>query len=570
MTDAETLAILQFLEETRTLGLSALGVETRDPVWMMTIALLLRHYQKRRITISSLANASGVAYTTSLRHIDQMVKSDLLVRTQDPSAAKLVFIEPTDTLLKNFNHYCLSVKNQIGSSLGLGPQSDRDFVFGGAHLAANIIPNPAVSAPNLQIDGPLRFLVKDDPTFLVLVRLQSELSVFLDTPVEFDVLEYDELHARIIENGSAKCSSYDIVSVDMPWLGRMARDQSLLPLNDMLKLSKLNPFDYYAAAWEGGMCLGQQLGIPFAPTAELLLYREDIFAKHQLRPPTTVHDVLEAARRIHNTKSGMYGISWNAASGQPLGQSFIQIMAAFGSPPVSLQHIGAGYDLSTPWKELYPTLNNDAGKETLEYLIELANYSPPSISTMDWSARLEAYRSGVTGMSYEWSSRTAYFEDDRLSPARGNTGYLPHPSSRPETRISPMGGYVLAIPANLAHERMRPAWRLLRWLVAPEFSKLLIQNGSPANFLHSVSADPEVAGLAPVLNVLHSMERLGELQLWPRPPIPFMTTMMRIVGEEVHKVIWGGRPARHALPRVEDRLNSLFDELRKNPENNQK
>ncbi|MCP4306457.1 MAG: regulator, partial [bacterium] len=66
MTNSEILAILRFLEDTRTPGLSILGIDARDPVWMMAIALLRRHYLNQRITISSLAQASGTAYTTAL------------------------------------------------------------------------------------------------------------------------------------------------------------------------------------------------------------------------------------------------------------------------------------------------------------------------------------------------------------------------------------------------------------------------------------------------------------------------------------------------------------------------
>ncbi|MCP4380885.1 MAG: extracellular solute-binding protein, partial [Hyphomicrobiales bacterium] len=324
-----------------------------------------------------------------------------------------------------------------------------------------------------------------------------------------------------------------------PWLGRMALEQALLPLDEDLRHSSLNPFDFYAAAWEGGRCMGQQMGIPFSPTAELLLFRKDIFESNGLAPPTTFDAVVEAARKVHAPAKGRYGIAWNAARGQPLGQTFIQIMAAFGSPPVNLARYGAGYDLDVPWEKLQPTLDNEAGRATLDYLVELARYSPPSISAMDWSGRTDAYRSGLVAMCYEWSSRTLDLEEDQQSPARGNTGYVPHPTTDGSPGIAPMGGWVLAIPSNIEPGRQRPAWRALQWLVSPEFTKCLIQNGSPAKFLHSVSADPEVADLIPVFTVMDSMEKRGQLQIWPRPPIPFMTSMMRIVGQEVHDVIWG-------------------------------
>ena len=560
---SEKLAILRFLEDTRGPGLNILGIEARDPIWMMSIALLRRHFLNQRITISSLAQSSGTAYTTALRCIERMVELGLLVRKQNRAEPKLVFIEPTDVLLKNFHDYCILMKTQMGSVFGLGGASSAEFVFGAAHFAARIIPPPAKLSPPLGLDGPLRILLKDEPTLLVLQRMAAEMSVHLDTPIEIDVHEYEPLNEKVIANGRAEVSAYDLVTLDIPWLGRMVMEGALLPLDDEIQRNRLNPFDFYAAAWESARCRGHQMGIPISPTAELFLYRKDVFSRHGLNAPKTAGDVLEAARLLQSPKDDFYGIAWNAARGQPLGQSFIQIMAAFGSPPVNLDKYGAGYDLDTAWEKLRPTLNNDAGRATLEYLLELARYSPPNISEMAWSGRMEAYRTGRTAMCYEWSNRTLHFEGDLGSPAQGNTGYMPHPSRDGTPGISPMGGWVLAIPANIAPERKRAAWRALQWLVSPEVTKCLIENGSPAKFLHSLSHDPEVEEITPAFKVMDALERRGQLQIWPRPPIPFMTSMMRIVGQEIHDVIWGDAPARDVLVRAENRLKPMFDTFSK-------
>jgi multiple sugar transport system substrate-binding protein len=563
MLTSEKLAILRFLEDTRGPGLSMLGIEARDPIWMMSIALLRRHYLNQRITISSLAQSSGTAYTTALRCIDRMVDLGLLVRRQSRAEPKFVFIEPTDGLLRNFHDYCILIKNQLGSAFGLRNSDGAGFVFGAAHFAARIIPPPSKLNPPLGLDGPLRILLKDEPTLLVLQRMASEISIHLDTPIEIEVLEYEALNERVIANARAEISEYDLLTLDIPWLGRMAMEGALLPLDEEIQRNRLNPFDFYAATWESARCRGHQMGIPISPTAELLLYRKDVFSRHGIGPPKTARDVIEAARAIQSVKDDFYGIAWNAARGQPLGQSFIQIMAAFGSPPVNLDKYGAGYDLDTAWDKLRPTLNNDAGHATLEYLLELTKYSPPNIGEMDWGARMEAYRTGRTAMCYEWSTRTLHFEGDLNSPARGNTGYMPHPTLDGSLGISPMGGWVLGIPANIAAGRKRAAWRALQWLVSPEVIKCLIQNGSPAKFLHSLSHDPEVEDITPAFKVMDAMERRGQLQIWPRPPIPYITSMMRIVGQEVHDVIWGDAPARDVLVRAENRLTPMFASYRK-------
>src|SRR6266496_1076351 len=272
MLTSEKLAILRFLEDTRGPGLSILGIVARDPIWMMSIVLLRRHYLNQRITISSLAQSSGTAYTSALRCIDRMVDLGLLARKQNHAEPKLVFIEPTDALLGNFHNYCILIKSQLGSAFGLGNSNGAEFVFGAAHFAARIIPPPAKLNPTLGLDGPLRILLKDDPALLVLQRMAPEMSVHLDTPIEIDVLEYEPLNEKVIVNARAKVSEYDLMTLDIPWLGRMVMEEALLPLDEEIQRNRLNPFDFYAAAWESARCRGHQMGIPISPTAELFLY----------------------------------------------------------------------------------------------------------------------------------------------------------------------------------------------------------------------------------------------------------------------------------------------------------
>lgn len=561
MIRSEILAILRFLEETRSAGLSALGVEARDPFWMMTIALLRRYYSNQRITISSLAQASGIAHATAIRHIDKMAEAGLVIRSRDRREPKLVYIEPTDELLRRFNEYGSLFKNKIGATFGHNQSNSSDFVFGGAHLAARIIPKPSQPVPPLGLESPIRILVTNEPTFLVLKRMSAEISLFLNMKVNIEVLDYEELNLRVIENGSKEHSAYDLIAIDAPWIGRMAREGIILPLDDVISKSKLNPFDFYSATWEAARCEGRHWGLMLAPSVELFLYRKDVLSGLGLSPPKTADDVLSVARRVHRPDQGFYGVAWNAARGQPLGQTFTQVMAAFGSPPVSLNQFGAGYDLDTPWNQVRPTLNNISGLRTLEFLRELAEVSPPNIRDMDWIARTAAYRMGSTAMAYEWSGRTTNFEEDPESAARGNTGYLPHPSFDGSPGISPMGGWLLGVPSNVPPSRKRGAWRALQWLATPEVTKCLIENGSPARFLHSLSADPEVRRPLPAEVVVDSMQRSGHVQVWPRPPIPYITSLMRIVGQEVHDVIWGDAVAKDVLVRAENRLKPMFDSL---------
>jgi multiple sugar transport system substrate-binding protein len=559
MLDSEILAMIKFLENTRTPATSGLGIETSDPYWMMTLALLGRYYQKQSITISSLANSAGGAYTTALRNIEKMEKAGLIKRRGSDYNKKHIIIEPEERLIINFRSYCLSLKTQVGSMFGLNQDDQPDFTFGGAYLAAKIIPRPRKLPQPISLKGPLRLLLKDDPTFLSLVRIKEEVARCLGVEVEIDVLKYDELYAALLENADKQSSNYDLVAVDMPWLGLLQSRSAITPIGRLAERSNLNTFDFYAAAWEGGNCNGELMGIPYAPAAELFLYRKDIFADHGLIAPSTVQEVIDAARLINDPTNGRYGVSWNAARGHAIGQTFIQVLGAFGQPPVSLRKFGENYDLNTSSELLRPKLDTEAGHAALEFLRELVRYSPPDIKDMDWYSRIEAYRSGRTAMTYEWSSQTVSFEEDTHSPSRGKTGYLPHPRGPKGKNISPMGGYIMSVPSNLSKERVEPAWRALRWLASPEMVKQLILNGSPVNLRYSVAADPEVSRADAVVRHVDALARLDQLHHWCRPAIPQMNDMTRIVGELLHDHLWDGHESKNLLREMEENLAGLFE-----------
>ena len=57
-------------------------------------------------------------------------------------------------------------------------------------------------------------------------------------------------------------------------------------------------------------------------------------------------------------------------------------------------------------------------------------------------------------MAYSHSILAPIHETDQASPAHRSTGYAPHPTGPGGRPIVPMGGYSLAIPTNIATNRI--------------------------------------------------------------------------------------------------------------------
>ncbi|HYG86136.1 MAG TPA: winged helix DNA-binding protein [Azospirillum sp.] len=67
-----------------------------DPCWDMLLDLMINHLEGRRISVSSLCIASGVAQTTALRRIADLHAQGLVRRIADEKDGRRVFIELTE------------------------------------------------------------------------------------------------------------------------------------------------------------------------------------------------------------------------------------------------------------------------------------------------------------------------------------------------------------------------------------------------------------------------------------------------------------------------------------------
>ena len=164
--------------------------------------------------------------------------------------------------------------------------------------------------------------------------------------------------------------------------------------------------------------------------------------------------------------------------------------------------------------------------------MEMLKYSPPDILSMSWYERIRPYAAGKIAMAYGYTLLAPYFELDEASPAKDQTGYLPHPAGPDGASIAPVGGYIMGIPANLPKERVAAAAEALLTFTSPSAQKLFVQNGSRTNPRYSVGSDPDVRRMSPIFEAVDAMSWRDELQFWPRPPIPEITDIIQICGEE--------------------------------------
>jgi multiple sugar transport system substrate-binding protein len=297
-------------------------------------------------------------------------------------------------------------------------------------------------------------------------------------------------------------------------------------------------------------------------SAEFLVYRTDLFANAGIAPPRTIAETISAARALHASSRGLSGIAWNGARGTPLGHTFIMLMGAFGRPVVNLSRNSEGFDTDLASGEaLRPMFISLEARHTAEFLCEILPFSPADVLKMDWYDRAVAYRDGRVAMAYSHTILAPVHEADSASPAFRRTGYLPHPTGPSGKPILPMGGYALAIPSNLSSARIEAARVAVRSLTSASAAKLYLLNGSLASPRRSVSRDPEVQTLSPLIGLVDRLAEEGLVRMWPRPPVPGISEIIAIAGQEIHAMLSGQKSMEAALRDCQNRADRTMRAL---------
>ncbi len=535
---------------------------TPNPHLNMILHLLHSHSEGRLVSPSSMVAAAGVPYATATRKLAELKDSGLLEQRPRTKSGKSFSLHPSPRLLDRFSQVADRIERLARVSFGTASETEETehYYYGGSYQAtrATIAPPRALPQP-LKLPGGLRILVHGDPTFMVMDNLKRQFEQLVGTNIHQRAFSIDRLREEALRNSDRSKSRYDLIAVDLPWLGEFIKKGVIRPLTDVMDVSRLDPADFHTAGWRAAHWDGTPYGVPSQTTPELMFYRKDWFASEGLEPPVTTDAVIDAARHFHDPRRGRYGVAWNAARGTALGHTFMMTCAAFGQPIIDLPEIAGGYDADhLGSREFRPALNTDRALAAADYLMQLLEFSPPDILSMSWYERVRPYASGKVAMAYGYTLLAPYFELDESCSAHGNTGYLPHPHGPEGAPIAPVGGYVFCVPSNLAEDRLEDTVEALVAFTSPGAQKLYAQSGSRTAPRYSVGADPEVRRLSPIFELVDQMSWRDELQFWPRPPIPQISDIIRICGHELHDMLRGIVSPREALDRAQARADDFM------------
>ncbi len=551
----ELSRIVDFLRKLRAPFDAGLPGAKPDVYWNIVLELVDAHLRRKPIDKSGLISLAEVPYSTGNRMITKMIEDEMILQVPRGHGLKTHFLEPADALIAAFMAYAKHVKHHMAETFGLRKGAEADeYYFGGSYFAAQIIsPVRGEDIAGMSLSD-IKFLLNDDNYFMSMRNLWTDFRNDLSRKSSFDLKRLPDLYTGAAKAYADRTPDYDVIAINMPWLGDFAERGDLAPLDDLIANAAINPLDFHPSVWGTGNWKGTQFGIPLYCTIEILAARKDKFEENNLVLPKTFDETISVARALHDPAREFYGIAWNGQRGMPIANSFMFFLAACRKTVIDMplrNHESWTFDA---FEKLKLQIDTDDALEVIDYMSRLAEVSPPDIATVDWERRIQYFMSGQVALAYCWTMRAARFEHELSSQVARRVAYLPPPSRRLHKIAAPIGGFLLTIPSNVEPARQKQIIEAIAWMVSPEAMKAHVKNGFPVAPRFSVCADPEALASSPIVSMVDQMARKNELVTWARPPVPEFNLIERTLGDQIHEAVFQGKSPRQALRDAENTI----------------
>jgi multiple sugar transport system substrate-binding protein len=374
--------------------------------------------------------------------------------------------------------------------------------------------------------------------------LLDEYASLTMTTIEVHDGDYDDLFTRLNVNLTSATGSYDVVSLDDPWIPLFVDGDFLLALDDLIAETGLTTDDFVPRFLDLGRfpADGDLRALPWNGNLQLFGLRPDVLAELGLAAPVTWADVLQNARAIADARKAdqRYGYGLGGAAGSAATNAFLPILRGYGGDLVS----------TVTWE---PLLDEPQALNAMGTLLDLCAQAPPGLEAIDDDTNWRNLRTGRVAQSADiWLDQVL----GAIAPSRATIdepiGIGSEPAQVGVTPQTMTGNWLFAIPKD--SKNVDSALNLILWFTAPsQQQRLLLRHGIPPTRL-SILRDQELLAQMPQLAIV--ADRVTDAR--PRPRTPLYPLVEQIVGHNVSRAIARQLSGAEALERANTEIYDLM------------
>ena len=197
----------------------------------------------RTVTPTTLAGPFPECVCDRYARLKELQDEGLVEQRPRTRTGRTFSLHPSQKLLEEW-HQLSDRINRLAADAFTSEEQDqtsKDYYFGGSYLSAQSIPPLKVLPEPLRMPGGVRVLVHSDPTFMVMDSLKRQFEQVIGNDIHQRAFSIDRLHEEALKNADRKVSRYDIIAIDLPWVGEFVEKGILLPLDEIMDVERLDP-----------------------------------------------------------------------------------------------------------------------------------------------------------------------------------------------------------------------------------------------------------------------------------------------------------------------------------------
>ncbi len=380
----------------------------------------------------------------------------------------------------------------------------------------------------------------------VLAKLAPRFEALTGAVVKVDIMDYGSLLTKTTADFVGHTKGYDLVTMDIVWSGAFAENGYTVDLTDWIKrdAAEIKTDDIYPVLLHAlGGFDGKQMAFPFAGYANVLAYRKDLYEAAHLSPPRTMQELVADAIRLNDPGQHVYGFVANGKTGPAGAQDWMQYNAQMG-----------GSILDKTGK---PAINSAANIDSLTVYKNLfVKAAPPGAADYDWDGREQSFRNGTVANMETWSVGAPGYYNPAQSKVVETVAIEAAPAA---ANLSPrygVGGWGMAINADIDAPKKEAAWAFIKWLTSPAIHKDFNMEGAGSFLRRSEMTDKDLLAKFPFLPVIATTFEHGDGDY--RPRIPQYPEIQDLLGTAVNAVLVGNQDPKSALDEVQAKAEKLF------------
>lgn len=274
---------------------------------------------------------------------------------------------------------------------------------------------------------------------------------------------YGQLLDKITAEAIAGNDEYDLVTYQDTW--GPALSPYLDPLDELVARDGFDMTNYPDVFIDCSTYKNTLFGLPVRGQAQLLFYRKDLFDAAGITPPTTMDEMVVAAKAVQES-SGIAGIAMDYGKGNGFQNLFSWMNYMYGHNAALLDADGN------------VAFNSEAGiAATTDYLRPLTEgvANPGSVQFVEGD-KVTSFAEGNSAMLMAWWWGYARFTGETSALTEDQVGFVAIPGFGNGTKSGI--GQCMPFAIFKLSKNKDAAWEVLKWMAAPHLEVDIVTDKS--------------------------------------------------------------------------------------------